>query len=1075
MHRARFYCPRGLLGCWFQFLIMVGCLCGFVSEAKGQTYPFDDITLQIIQAAPLSSSEISGNQFYFGTILLYRTNEGRYGKLLVLGYGYDLTIQWKTFNSNGTVFSQGSGLVIRGTFSGDLDSGTESSFADVASDFYWEQVTGTERYLVPRHGAQFAKFNCSYTLGPSAFFDGFGRAAWTTSLNVYTLRGCAWTMTGLPSWITINSGSSGNGNGTANLTIAANPGNVLRYSNPRVGDATGGTTFLVAQNGQSCTATFNPPNATFSPSAGTGSFTMSTPATCFWNIGSTSWVTVTSVTASAAPFGNGYRVGNGTITYSVAANPDTSDRTADPGYPFNFHITQRGLNQSLTLTKAGSGTGTVTSAPPGINCGSTCSFSFSYNQQVTLTAQAGANSIFTGWSGEGCTGTGTCLVTMTQARNVTATFALIGSQTLTVTKAGSGTGTVTSVPSGINCGSACSSSFPYNQQVALTAQADQNSNFGGWSGEGCSGTGACNVTMTQARNVTATFTLIGSQTLTVTKAGSGTGRVTSSPSGINCGNNCVFSFPYNSQVTLTAQADTNSDFAGWSGEDYSGTGPCIMTMSQAHNVTANFTAKQAPGSQVNLPLPSLGAGSVLTQGRVGPVRAGYATVSIDSGAVPYGTAVFSFSANGIVVSEAGVPVSPPTTSARLFVDYRPRVSTKSDHEETGVISINTGFAAVNRGSGPAHLLLRLRDANGNTLAQGTGTLAPGAHVAKFIDQLGPDFVLPSTFGSTGGFGSLEVTSDQPVSVIALRLTANQRGETLLTSTPIADLTQSVPGGVISFPQLVDGGGYQTALILLNTSASPESGMIWFYDDLAFPLLVRLVGASSPAATIPYNIPAGGFLRIETDASSPDVKAGSVRVVPVPGTGSPVGAGVFGYTARGILVTESGIPSATLTSHARVFVDMSSGHNTGLAIADVTGDARLITVSAYPMDGSYLMGSGSFILPGKGHTAKFADQMIVGLLPGFKGVLDISSTTPFAALTLRSLSNARGDFLLTTFPLADVTRPAPVPLIFPQIADGGGYQTQFIFLSTTGAANTTVSFFDDDGSPLPVGKGTPDNR
>jgi hypothetical protein len=40
---------------------------------------------------------------------------------------------------------------------------------------------------------------------------------------------------------------------------------------------------------------------------------------------------------------------------------------------------------------------------------------------VTLTATASAGSTFTGWSGA-CTGTGSCVVTMSAAKSVTATF-----------------------------------------------------------------------------------------------------------------------------------------------------------------------------------------------------------------------------------------------------------------------------------------------------------------------------------------------------------------------------------------------------------------------------------------------------------------------------------------------------------------------------------------------------------------------------------------------------------------------------------------------------------------------------
>lgn len=104
-----------------------------------------------------------------------------------------------------------------------------------------------------------------------------------------------------------------------------------------------------------------------------------------------------------------------------------------------------------------------------------------------------------------------------------------------------------------------------------------------------------------------------------------------------------------------------------------------------------------------------------------------------------------------------------------------------------------------------------------------------------------------------------------------------------------------------------------------------------------------------------------------------------------------------------------------------------------------------------------------------HSAQFADQLVAGLPPGFTGVLDINSSMPFAALTMRSLYNERKDFLLATFPVAHMTLPAPAPIIFPQIADGGGYVTQFILIGAGGASNVALNFCGEDGNVLPVRK------
>ena len=78
--------------------------------------------------------------------------------------------------------------------------------------------------------------------------------------------------------------------------------------------------------------------------------------------------------------------------------------------------------------------------------------------------------------------------------------------TLSVSKTGNGSGTVISVPAGINCGTTCYQNYNSGSSTALSASANAGSTFSGWGGV-CTGTGACNVTMTADRNVVAGFTV----------------------------------------------------------------------------------------------------------------------------------------------------------------------------------------------------------------------------------------------------------------------------------------------------------------------------------------------------------------------------------------------------------------------------------------------------------------------------------------------------------------------------------------------------------------------------------------
>ena len=161
------------------------------------------------------------------------------------------------------------------------------------------------------------------------------------------------------------------------------------------------------------------------------------------------------------------------------------------------------LSFFLTVSKAGTGLGTVTSTPAGINCGATCSASYSSGTQVTLTATPTQGSSFTSWSGCDSTQSNICTITMNNSRTVTAIFTLqAGYYTLSVST--SGGGTVSSTDGLINCPGSCSYAYLSNTPVTLNATPSLGWTFVGWSGA-CSGTGPCNVTMTQSLSVGAAF------------------------------------------------------------------------------------------------------------------------------------------------------------------------------------------------------------------------------------------------------------------------------------------------------------------------------------------------------------------------------------------------------------------------------------------------------------------------------------------------------------------------------------------------------------------------------------------
>src|SRR6266545_1789782 len=88
---------------------------------------------------------------------------------------------------------------------------------------------------------------------------------------------------------------------------------------------------------------------------------------------------------------------------------------------------------------------------------------------------------------------------------------------------------------------------------------------------------------------------------TVAKAGTGSGTVVSSPPGINCGTNCVTSYPAGKVITLTATPASGSFFSGWSGGGCAGTEPCVMAGNTPVTVTASFSLGTAPTASTASP------------------------------------------------------------------------------------------------------------------------------------------------------------------------------------------------------------------------------------------------------------------------------------------------------------------------------------------------------------------------------------------------------------------------------------------------------------------------------------------
>jgi len=280
-----------------------------------------------------------------------------------------------------------------------------------------KEATGGDHFAVSWQGPGISQAVIAGNL-LSPFVPGGGG---TFTLSVAKAGAGAGTVTSSPSGISCGATCSASYSSGASVTLSAAAASGSTFAGWS-GACSGTSTCAVSMTAaRSVTATFNSSAATFVLTlnkAGTGAGTVtSSPSgvscgsTCSASYASGTSVTLTAAATSGSTFAGWGGACSGTSTCTVSM---TAARAVTA--TFNGSSTF-----ALSVSKAGTGAGTVASSPSGVSCGSTCVASYATGTSVTLAQAAASGSAFAGWGGA-CTGTGSCVLSMTAARAVTATF-----------------------------------------------------------------------------------------------------------------------------------------------------------------------------------------------------------------------------------------------------------------------------------------------------------------------------------------------------------------------------------------------------------------------------------------------------------------------------------------------------------------------------------------------------------------------------------------------------------------------------------------------------------------------------
>jgi hypothetical protein len=201
-------------------------------------------------------------------------------------------------------------------------------------------------------------------------------------------------------------------------------------------------------------------------------------------------------------------------------------------------------------------------------------------------------------------------------------------------------------------------------------------------------------------------------------------------------------------------------------------------------------------------------------------------------------------------------------------------------------------------------------------------------------------------------------------------------------------------------------------------------------------------------------------------------SGDVRVLygclrSVPGFASTLGGAVLTLSDGQVPTSELTVPALGSSRSYWTVAEISAPSHTGLALVNPGTATASVLLTTYDDRGSLAASHTLALAPGE-HVAKFLveSEWFGQAKAPFRGTLEVRSDQPIGALALRGTYNDQGQFIMTSIP----ARSGEVPLtgqieVLPQVADGGGYQTEWLMLNPSELPLTgRITFRKSDGSP-----------
>src|SRR5579862_58842 len=283
--------------------------------------------------------------------------------------------------------------------------------------------------------------------------------------------------------------------------------------------------------------------------------------------------------------------------------------------------------------------------------------------------------------------------------------------------------------------------------------------------------------------------------------------------------------------------------------------------------------------------------------------------------------------------------------------------------------------------------------------------------------------------------------------------------------------------LLVIPQVADGGGWATTIVLTNTSATVQTVALSFNKSVG-------AGATAPW-TPPFketvtlssiNLPAGATLFLHTPGTAGSLTQGWGQLSAAAGV---VGYAIFTSHAPGNPAQDATAPAVAATSRILVPFDNTSHLITAAALVNPNATQETVSVNIRTSDGTVTTGSAN--MPANGQQT-FLMPTQFPATAGKSGLAEFyTNTGTISAIALRA--NPSGAF--TTAPVypesgAPIINVSPVSISFarfaprhlvpaaavqliPQVADGAGWASTIVLVNTSSSTQIVSLTFNQSTS------------